>query len=140
MDRIDAEAALGLINDYWPGTLDRGQIERWATVVLQTGADFDHTCQWIADQAAASPYPPRLSELCKAVRPTPPPIPLEDSGPPVSLTRGQAWAAHTHALADRLGTRLELHNHKHGWQRCPVCTEPGDQQRCGQEQCPICAA
>lgn len=139
MDRIDAEAALELINDYWPGTLDRNQVERWATVVLQTGADFDHTCQWIADQAAASPYPPRLNELCKAVRPTREPPPPEDSGPPVERTRGQAWAAHTNSLAIRLGARLELHDHKRGWERCPVCTQAGDYNRCGQPDCPICA-
>ena len=138
MDRIDAEAALDLINDYWPGTLEHQQIERWATAVIRTGADFDLTCQWIADHAATSPYPPRLSDICTAIRPRPEPTPPEDSGPPVSHTRGQAWASHVNHLADRLGRRLELHDHRHGVERCPVCTTTGDYQHCGQAACPIC--
>ena len=139
MDRLDAEAALDLINDYWPNTLERTQIERWATVLIQTGADFDQTCQWIAEQAAANPYPPRLNDICTAVRPRPEPPALEDSGPPVERTRGQAWAAHTSSIGRIAAARREQHDHRNGWQRCPVCTTPGNYQRCGLPSCPICS-
>lgn len=140
MDLYDAEQAVDLINDYWPGTLEKAQIESWARVVLQSGGDFDTACQWIADHAANSPYPPRLNELCTAIRPQPEPIAYEDTGPPVSRTRGQAWAAHTSGIGRLAAARKEQHNHKHGAESCPICTQPGTYTQCGHAACPICAA
>ncbi len=139
MDTYDAEQAVDLINDYWPGTLEPTQVESWARLVCKTGADFDTACQWIADHATVSPYPPRLADLCTAIRPRPEPIPVEDTGPPVTHTRGQAWAAHVSAVGRQAARRKEQHDHHNGWERCPICTQPGSYDSCGNPSCPICA-
>lgn len=142
MDHFDAETAVALINDYWPGTLDNAQVTSWARVISkQRGADFDQTCHHIAHLAANQPNPPRLADICAAIKPAlQPAAEAEDTGPPVDRTRGQAWAAHTSAIGRLAAARKEQHDHRNGWERCPICTQPGTYTQCGNPTCPVCAA
>lgn len=145
MDAIDAEIAVGLLNDYWPRTLNDEQCRVWARALARTEAGFELTCQTIADMAAERSRPPTLAELVAAVKPAGSPTPIErliapedvptDSGPPAPLDRGRQWAAHVANLGRNAAQRRELHDHRHGWERCPVCSMPGDHRRCHSPLC-----
>lgn len=145
MDVIDAEIAVGLINDYWPRALTVEQCEVWARTLARTGAEFEPTCQAIADMAAERTRPPTLAELCAATRPTGTPTPLEqlvapedlpvDSGPPADPDRGRQWAAHVAEIGRNAARRKEQHDHLRGVERCPVCSTPSDHSRCHNPLC-----
>lgn len=148
MDAIDAEIAVGLLNDYWPRTLTDEQCRVWARTLARTGADFEPTCQAIADMGAERTRPPTLAELCAAVKPAATPTPIArlvapedvpaDSGPTAPADRGRGWAAHVANVGRNAAQRKELHDHRNGWQQCVVCSRPGDHRRCHNPLC-FCA-
>lgn len=145
MEAIDAEIAVGLLNDYWPRTLTDDQARTWARSLARTDADFEHACQTIADMAAVRPKPPTLAELIAAVRPSGPVTPIEqlvaaddvpvDGGPPAEWDRGRQWAAHVANLGRNAAQRRDFHDHRNGWQRCPVCGSPAVHQVCHNPLC-----
>lgn len=139
MDLIDAEIAVGLINDYWPHSLDPQQVASWARPIAQTGADFDATCKVIAQLATQQAHRPSLADICTSIRPAPKPPEPEDTGPPVPQSRGQAWAAHVASVGRIAAARQEQHDHRLEWLSCPVCTQPGDYSRCSIPNCRICS-
>lgn len=51
-------------------------------------------------------------------------------------TRGRQWAEHIARI--QLSARY-AHDHHHGWQNCPTCSEPRDYRHCGEPTCTICA-
>lgn len=54
--------------------------------------------------------------------------------------RIRAWIAHTAAIQYTAGERATRgHNHRDGWEHCPICATPSDYTRCGLDDCEICA-
>lgn len=139
MDHQDAEIALGLIGDYWPGrALSDQQTVVWASAITKTGAAFDRTCETIAAYAAESPKPPTLADLCARIRPTNTTNDVVIEERPATTPRGRALAAHVSRIGRTIGRRLDEHNHHNGWQNCPVCSKPARDPICGNPDC-FCA-
>jgi hypothetical protein len=135
VDAIDAEIAVGLVNDYWPRTLGDDQLRAWGRGIVNT------------EMGTTRQRPPTLAELCGALRRPGAPTPVElvdpvdvpvDTGPPADPDRGMLWARHV-ARVGRIASQLrDRHDHGNGWQTCPVCAVRRPWRTCGDPSC-FCA-
>jgi hypothetical protein len=60
---------------------------------------------------------------------------------PLDPDRYRAWVGHCAAVEHAAGMRLAAtggHDHRRGWDRCPICSQPGDYRTCGLDDCTIC--
>lgn len=60
---------------------------------------------------------------------------------PIDPDRYRAWVAHVallHAMATDWVRAAGGHDHRRGWELCPICGNPGDYWSCADPTCTVC--